>query len=251
MDQPVLAPVPRSSVPDAVADQLQQRILDGELPAGDDLPSERRLAELLEVSRPTVREALRQLQQRGLVRIRQGGATTVRDFRTSAGLDLLPSLLLRGGELDLVLVRDIVRARSAIAPQLARAAATRQAEAFAAGTTDAGDDRRLRDLAAAIPIAEAPADQQHRAMAFWDAVVDRADSMVFRLLFNGLRAAFEPALDALAPVLRAETGHPTAATDLADTVVEGDPERAEAAAAALLARGHDAVMTLLDQIEQE
>ena len=64
------------------------------------LPSERRLAEVLGVSRPAVREALQRLSQAQLVEVRHGGSTTVRDFRTFGGLDLLPRLLVRDGELD-------------------------------------------------------------------------------------------------------------------------------------------------------
>ncbi len=236
-----LSPVKRLSVPDAVADQLQGQILEGHLAVGGDLPSERTLAELLHVSRPTVREALRQLQQRGLVAIRQGGATTVLDYRTSAGLDLLPGLLLRGGELDLALVRDIVAVRSAIAPTLAKAAANRR------GSQE--QDEALVAAAAAIPREGDAVAQQHRSLAFWDAVVDRSGSMVFRLLFNGLQAAFEPGLRAMAEVLRAETGHPDAASELAREIVAGDADGAEQAAARLLARGHDAVMALLDQLD--
>ena len=243
---PDLAPVQRLSVPDAVADQLQQQILGGQLPAGDDLPSERRLAEVLGVSRPTVREALRQLQQRGLVAIRQGGATTVRDFRRSAGLDLLPQLLLSGDGLDLALVRDVMRARSAIAPTLARAAAEESSRRAADG---AAADRALLEAAEALPATEDPVEQQHRSLAFWDAVVDRSGSMVFRLLFNGLRAAFEPGLPALAGVLQVEAGHPSAALDVAQAIVDGRPDAAEAAADAMLARGRDAVLALLDQLD--
>ena len=53
------------------------------------------------MSRPAVREALKRLSAVGLVEVRQGDSTTVRDFRRHAGLDLLPRLLLRAGELDL------------------------------------------------------------------------------------------------------------------------------------------------------
>ena len=45
------------------------------------LPSERRLAEVLGVSRPAVREALQRMAQTRLLDVRHGGATTVRDFR--------------------------------------------------------------------------------------------------------------------------------------------------------------------------
>lgn len=49
-------------------DQVEQQIIQGTLKAGDRLPSERTLTELLEVSRPSVREALRILESMGVIR---------------------------------------------------------------------------------------------------------------------------------------------------------------------------------------
>jgi GntR family transcriptional repressor for pyruvate dehydrogenase complex len=53
--------------------QIEERILDGRLKAGDHLPSERDLAVLLGVSRPSLRESLRVLEALGVVDIRRGG----------------------------------------------------------------------------------------------------------------------------------------------------------------------------------
>src|ERR1700712_2634860 len=118
-----LKPVARRLVPEDVFDQLLGEVVDGELAAGDSLPSERQLAEVLGVSRPAVREALQRLSQAQLIDVRHGGSTTVRDFRTSAGLDLLPRLLVRDGELDARVGRSILQARQAIAPTIAAQAA--------------------------------------------------------------------------------------------------------------------------------
>src|ERR1700710_1303509 len=52
-----LKPVARRLVPENVFDQLLGEVVDGELAAGDSLPSERRLAEGLGVARPPGREA--------------------------------------------------------------------------------------------------------------------------------------------------------------------------------------------------
>src|SRR5512139_4292250 len=95
-----LKPVARRLVPDEVFDQILSDVVDGELAPGEALPSERRLAEVLGVSRPAVREALQRMAQTRLVEVRHGGSTTVRDFRRHAGLDLLPRLLVRRGGLD-------------------------------------------------------------------------------------------------------------------------------------------------------
>jgi len=53
--------------------QIEERILSGELKAGDHLPSERDLSALLGVSRPSLRESLRVLEALGVVEIRRGG----------------------------------------------------------------------------------------------------------------------------------------------------------------------------------
>ena len=118
-----LKPVARRLVPEDVFDQLLGEVVDGELAAGDSLPSERRLAEVLGVSRPAVREALQRLSQAQLVEVRHGGSTTVRDFKKFGGLDLLPRLLVRDGELDPTVGLSILQARQAIAPAVAAHAA--------------------------------------------------------------------------------------------------------------------------------
>ena len=68
-----LQPVTRRSVPDEVFDQVLAEVVDGGIEAGEALPSERALAEVLGVSRPAVREALQRMAQTRLVEVRQGG----------------------------------------------------------------------------------------------------------------------------------------------------------------------------------
>jgi GntR family transcriptional regulator len=63
----------------SVQDELRQRIDQGRLPAGARLPSEPDLATELGVSRATLREALRALEDEGLLRRRQGSGTYVAD----------------------------------------------------------------------------------------------------------------------------------------------------------------------------
>lgn len=66
-------PVQRLRTYEQVMSQIEERILDGRLKAGDHLPSERDLALLLGVSRPSLRESLRVLEALGVVDIRRGG----------------------------------------------------------------------------------------------------------------------------------------------------------------------------------
>ena len=89
--------------------------------------------------------------------------------------------------------------------------------------------------------AAGPEARQHAALAFWDTVVDAADSIVFRLLFNSLRAAYEPTITALAPVMEAEVENVAGYRALAAAVVAGDSDGAHAAADALLRPGTEGI----------
>ncbi|HEY9315218.1 FadR/GntR family transcriptional regulator, partial [Williamsia sp.] len=118
-------PIERRSVPEDVFEQIVEGVLSGDLPAGQSLPSERELARVLGVSRPAVREALKRVAAAGLVSIRQGDGTVVRDVRRFGGLDLLPRLLIRKGELDVSVARSVIEARAHIGPKVAELAALR------------------------------------------------------------------------------------------------------------------------------
>ncbi len=236
-----LQPVSRRSVPEDVFEQILAEVLSGEMQPGESLPSERRLAEVLGVSRPAVREALKRVAAAGLVEVRQGDATTVRDFRRHAGLDLLPRLLLRGNEIDLSVIRSILEARLHNGPKVAELAAQRRpAELIARLHATIGDLENEAD----------PVAQQRHALAFWDHVVDGADSIVFRLMFNTLRAAYEPALPALATMMAAEVGQVDSYRVLAAAVEAADPIAAEAAARALLEPATRALNEALNAMEE-
>ncbi len=55
-----------------IVDQIQEAILDGSVKSGDMLPAERELKEMFQTSRGTLREALRVLEQKGLIEIKLG-----------------------------------------------------------------------------------------------------------------------------------------------------------------------------------
>jgi DNA-binding FadR family transcriptional regulator len=65
-----------------VVEQIQETILSGKLKPGEMLPAERELKEMLQVSRGTLREALRVLEQKGLIEIKLGvgGGAVVQDM---------------------------------------------------------------------------------------------------------------------------------------------------------------------------
>lgn len=235
-----LQPVNRRSVPQDVFDQIVTEVLSGDMQPGEALPSERKLAEVLGVSRPAVREALKRLTAAGLVDIRQGDATTVRDFRRHAGLDLLPQLVMRGGEVDVAVVRSILETRLHNGPKVAELAALR-------GGAHTADElsTTIADLAADHD----PVARQRHALLFWDQVVDGADSIAFRLMYNTLRATYEPALDALAVMMADEVGRIDAYHAVAQAIRAGDPERARSAAHDLLEPATTALLAALDTLE--
>jgi len=235
-----LQPVNRRSVPEDVFEQILDNVLSGEMQPGESLPSERRLAEVLGVSRPAIREALKRVAAAGLVEVRQGDATTVRDFRKHAGLDLLPRLLLRAGELDLDVARSILEARLHNGPKVAELAAQRQLPGIA---------ELLEQSIVDLESTEDAIEQQRHAMGFWDRVVDGADSIAFRLMFNTLRAAYEPALPALATMMAAEVSETDRYRKVAHAIDAGNPQAARAAAQELLEPATTALLTALDALK--
>ncbi|WP_240505158.1 FadR/GntR family transcriptional regulator [Nocardia mangyaensis] len=283
-------PVVKRSVSGDVFEQIAAEVLGGELAAGSTLPSERQLAEALGVSRPAVREALQRLAAAGLVSVRQGEATTVLDYRRSAGLEVLPRLLLRGDTIDPAVARSILEARLHNGPKIAELAAARVRRTrshvgrttttspdSAAGPATTGAvgganvtspaaigaaldgagvrppqadvDRGLVLLHESVDSLVAESDpliQQRLALEFWEHVLDLADSIAFRLMYSMLRAAYEPALAALAPIMSAEVGNGDAYRDLAAAIDAGEPDRAAESARALLGPATIALIHALD-----
>lgn len=227
-------PIAPRSVPEDVYEQIVDGVLSGDLPAGDTLPSERDLARMLGVSRPAVREALRRVAAAGLVSIRQGQGTRVLDPASTGGLDLLPRLLVRDGRLVPTVARSVVEARALVGPKVAELAAER---------ADGRAVELLRECVGDLTADLDPVQQQVVALEFWSRVIDAADSIAFRLMYNSLRAAYEPALPALAAVLEPEVGNVAGYRDVVDAVEAGSPEEAAESARILLA---PATATLLE-----
>lgn len=234
-----LQPVTRRSVPEEVFQQIAADVLSGELQPGEALPSERRLAELLGVSRPAVREALKRLSAAGLIEVRHGGVTTVGDFRRTAGLDVLPQLLFRDGKIDISVAHSILEARLRTGPKVAELAAERRGPELAELLDDS-----VRTLESEVD----PTEWQRQALTFWDHVADGAGSIVFRLMYNAFRVAYEPALPALAAAMKPDIKRPTLYRKLADAICAGDAVEAHKCAHELIEDANATLTAVLDKI---
>ena len=106
-------------------------------------------------------------------------------------------------------MRSILETRLHNGPKVAELAARRRRPELAALF-----DAVLQKLADE----DDPVEQQRLALTFWDHVVDGADSIAFRLMYNTLRATYEPAVAALATVMADEVGRPAAYRELADAI---------------------------------
>lgn len=121
----MLTPVRSEKKSEQVYEKLRDSILTGEFRAGERLPTERRLCEILEVNRSSIREALKRLEQAKLIEVRQGSGCIVLDFKATAGFDLLNDLLVPGGQIDRLAIRSIFEFRLLMCREIARLAALR------------------------------------------------------------------------------------------------------------------------------
>lgn len=132
-----------------VVEQIQAAILDGRIKPGDKLPAERELGEIFETSRGTLREALRVLEQKGLIDIRLGvgGGAIVKD---PGGEQITESLamLIRSQKISLHHLAEFREGVESIVAGMAAKRAT------------ADDIEHLRDLLS-------------RAETYWKAGVER------------------------------------------------------------------------------
>lgn len=114
-----MEPVRNQKLADAIAEHLERLILEGVLRPGEKLAAERELAEKLEVSRPSLREALEKLQARGLIETGKSGAF-VTQFMASLTEPL--AAMLQSNDQALI---DYLEYRGLVEGEAARLAAIR------------------------------------------------------------------------------------------------------------------------------
>jgi GntR family transcriptional repressor for pyruvate dehydrogenase complex len=113
--------IERRRIHQDIAGQIRELIRDGVLKSGDRLPSERELADRLQVSRSSLREAMRALELQGLVVSRPGAGT----FVSTENLDNLISIIASTFNQTQEGLPDIFEVRQLLEPQIASLAAER------------------------------------------------------------------------------------------------------------------------------
>ena len=127
-------PVKTRRIFEEICDAIREKLVSGELKAGDRLPSERELSEMLDVSRTALREAIRSLEIAGIVELRKGSkggafitrsgvgqvTRTFRDMLDFGGVSLATLLEARLLVMDAVVRAACERARAADIERLSR-----------------------------------------------------------------------------------------------------------------------------------
>lgn len=152
----LVQPIRRDRLYQGIVAQIEALLERGELRPGDQLPPERQLAEQFQVSRASVREALRSLELLGIVATRAGGGTFVHQAQPDDLVRPLSSLIARGHT-----VADVIDVRGLIEPAVAERAARNisaediaelreiiaaQERKVAAGKAYAEEDTRFHEL---------------------------------------------------------------------------------------------------------
>lgn len=226
---------------DEVHDDLRRRILGGDLAAGEAIPSERALAEEFGVNRHAVREAIKRLQQAGLVVVSQGGATRVLDWQVYGGLDLLGDVapLLEGADRWRTL-RSVAEMRASIGADAARLCA-REA-----------DEELLESLPAVVEEMRAATEFEERLRAYevlWLRIVQGSGNLAYRLAFNSLVAA-RHGEGVTGDIYAAELAHPDEIAELAQALASGDPGASAICARRTLDRTIAAAEALRKEFEE-
>jgi len=238
----VFKPVKKKSLATAVFEQLRDRILHGDIRPGDNLPSERILVERLQVNRGAVREGLKRLEQAGLVSITQGGATSVLDFKKTAGLEILGAMIVgSGGNINTAIARSVIEMRTTLAGQLVNAAAKQT------------NPDQIETLYAIVDKMKANGDNlellQQLAMDFWGGVVAHSKSLPHQLAYNSLNAVYSQIQQHLTHILAEELQAIGDYKALVKALEANHQKKATNAAKRILERGANAIESILGELD--
>lgn len=236
-DQTLFSGVSHSRTADEVVQQIELLILDGVLRDGDRLPGERELSLSLEVSRPILRDALKELETRGLLISHHGGGTFVADIIGQVFSKPITDLISRHARAT----RDYLEYRRELEGLTAELAAQR-----ATDTDKALLSRIIEDMRHAHGTQE-PEDELAADVEFHNAVGEAAHNII---LLHTMRACYRLLSEGIFFNRKAVFSLPNAREQLLDqhvaihdAILAGDPQAAKAAAQAHI----DFVMRAADE----
>ncbi len=177
-----LAPLPRRALADDLVEEIVDAVADGRLAPGDALPPESELARTTRVSRLTVREAIKTLREKGVVRVEQGRGTFVNPPRSWSPLDpvLLAARVRVDGSVPELLL-TVLEARCLVEVGVAGLAAARRTE------RDLDEiERQLEAMRRAQRRADVPAFVD-ADMAFHSAIFEAAGNPLVSALFEPIQ----------------------------------------------------------------
>ena len=177
------APERQVPVSRRVHESLRRDILEGKLEVGSSIPSERLLAEQFGVNRHAIREALKRLEQAGLIRITHGGATRVLDWRDTGGLQVLLDLLGETFDPPPEIARSVIEMRASIGVDAARHCAGRASE------EERFEVREFAHEAAGLVEGEGGDRLDISFATLWHAIVAGSGNIAYRLALNSLMEA--------------------------------------------------------------
>jgi GntR family transcriptional repressor for pyruvate dehydrogenase complex len=164
-------------VHEEVAKQIEALILQ-KLHPGDKLPAERELAEMLGVSRSSIRDAIRRLELMGLVEPRQGAGTVVREISPDALVNPLANVIQHKRQL----VGELLDFRRMLEPPLAARAATHASAEDVAAMEEILRRQGVRVRGGELAVEEDTEFHYRIAMASGNSVVLKVLDVVMDLL---------------------------------------------------------------------
>jgi len=228
---------------ESITAQLRNEILIGTYKAGERLPAERDLASQLGVNRGSVREALKKLEQMGLVVIRRGDGATVRHLH-DASVEIVRHLLIVNGVVNRRLLEQVLDVHEMLVAGAAHLGVER-------GSPE--DHRNARELLRRLA---APGASEAERQALFDALVDviseASGNLVVRLVRNVIRPALAERLRDAQRRLAAEPQELGARVREIDAAIEaGDAPATAAAVRALMRERRERLLRALDALEAE
>lgn len=215
----------RESLASEVTGSVLSDVIAGRYAPGDRLPSEHEFARRYDVSRVTVREAMKTLAARGIVTIRSGSGLTVNPVADWTSLGHVVSYAARH-ESQREVVRRLLEVRRLIETGAAGLAAVH---------ADAGQHEAMHECLEEMTVAHAQDDVESFVAAdlrFHDGVLASADNPFLEMLYRPIRAvlAEHRVQSSIAPQFRSD--NISAHRAVLAAIVAGDEDGAAAAMAA-------------------